>query len=141
MGLSDTVPNQSGPVSEERKILSFEQIKKAPSDLFEETIEIPEWGGHIRLRSLTAAQSTTVRQEGLKFKGSGDTDVAWERMETLQVTMGLVDPPLTEEQVRELRLTKSASGFQRIIDWLDTKSGMDKEELRKAQQEFQGSDD
>lgn len=140
MAISEQVANEHGAKAE-RKALTFDAIASAPSDLIEGWLEIPEWGGEVRLRSLTAAQSTSIRQEGLKYKGSGDIDTAWERMETLQVVYALQDPKLSEEQVRELRLTKSASGFQRVIDWVDEKSGMDKEELRKAQQEFQGSGD
>lgn len=117
-------------------LLSFDDIKRAPSDLVEETLDIPEWGGKVRVRSLTAAQGTAVRQRGLQFKGD-ETKVAWEEMEVLQLTHGILEPNLSEQQVRELRREKSAAGFQRIVDWLDEKSGINKEEVRQAQESFQ----
>lgn len=122
------------------KYLTLEQIQSAPTDLVEEDLPIPEWGGTIRLRSLTAAQATAVKQRGLAFKGE-ETKVAWEAMEVLQVAYGLVEPKLTEDEIKKLRLSKSAAGFDRITTWIDQKSGIDKEELRKAQQEFQDADD
>lgn len=116
--------------------LTFEKIDQAPSDLVEDDVDVPEWGGKVRVRSLTAAQATAIQQKGLAFKGD-ETKVAWEEMEVMQVAFGLVNPNLSAEQVRVLRLKRSAKGFARIVAWLDEKSGINKEELRKAQQEFQ----
>lgn len=118
---------------------TVEQIlERAPADLVEETIEIPEWKCSVKLRSFTAAVAAEIKQVGLAFKGE-DTNVAWARMEITQFQRGVIEPRFSEEQVQKLHAT-SGRGFARVIQWLDEKSGTDKEELRKAQREFQDAD-
>lgn len=112
-------------------------LDRAPSDLVEEVLEIPEWNCSVKVRSLTAAQSASVKQRGFGFKGE-ETQVAWAEMEIVQFQQGVVEPRFSEDEARKLHL-RSGRGFQRVIAWLDAKSGMDKEELRKAREEFQGS--
>lgn len=113
-------------------------LKRAPSDLVEEIVEVPEWACSVKVKSFTAAQSAEVKQRGLAFKGE-DTKVAWAEMEIAQFQMGVIEPKFTDEQVRELHL-HSGRGFARVIAKLDELSGTDKEELRKAQREFQEAD-
>jgi hypothetical protein len=114
-------------------------LERAPNDLVEETLEVPEWGCSVKVRSFTAGQNAVIKQRGLAFKGE-DTKVAWAEMEIAQFQQGVVDPRFTEEQVRKLHAT-SGRGFARVIQKLDDLSGTDKEALRKAQDEFQGADD
>lgn len=111
-----------------------EILERAPSDIVEETLEIPEWDCSVKVRSFTAAQNARVKQKSV-ILGKGDPDVAWAEMEVAQFLAGVIEPAFDELQVRELH-SSSGRGFQRVIDWLDEKSGNDKEELRKAQREF-----
>jgi len=111
-------------------------LKKAPEDIVEEVIEIPEWGCSVRVRSFTAAQSARVRQLGIGFKGDS-TQVAWAAMERAQFEEGVIEPQFKADEVRKLHLT-SGKGFSRVIAWLDKHSGLDKEELAQAREEFQG---
>ena len=82
-------------------------------------------------------QSARVKQHGLGFKGD-ETTVAWAEMEIAQFQEAVIEPSFTKDQTRLLH-TKSGRGFQRIISWVDTQSGIDKEELRKTREEFQES--
>lgn len=109
-------------------------LKNAPSDIVEETVEIPEWECSVRLRSFTAAQSARVKQHGLGFKGDR-TEVAWAEMEIMQFMEGCIEPQWEHRQVVQLHGT-SGRGFQRVIDWLDEKSGTDKEAIRRARDDF-----
>jgi hypothetical protein len=114
-----------------------EILKKAPEDLKEETIDIPEWGCSVQIKSFTAAQSAAIKERGFGFKGE-ETTVAWAEMEITQFQMGVIEPRFSEDQVRELHLS-SGVGFQRVIEELDKLSRLDKEALRKAREEFPGA--
>jgi len=111
-----------------------EILKKAPEDLVEEVLDVPEWGCSVKVRSFTAAQAAAVKQRGFGFKGD-ETLVAWAEMEIMQFKQGVVEPAFTEDQVRELHLS-SGRGFARVIEKLDELSKIDKEALAKAREEF-----
>lgn len=113
-----------------------EILKKAPEDLKQETVDVPEWGCSVKIKSFTAAQSAAIRERGFGFQGE-ETKVAWAEMEITQFQMGVIEPRFTEDQVRELHLT-SGVGYQRVIEAMDKLSRLDKEALRKAREEFPG---
>lgn len=113
-----------------------EILKNAPSDIVEEILEIPEWGCSVKVRSFTAAQSASVKQHGLGFRGE-ETLVAFAEMEIQQFVEGVIEPRFSKDEVRHL-YNISGAGFQRVINWLDEKSGTDKETIRSAREEFPG---
>lgn len=118
-------------------------LEVAPKGLIEETIDVPEWSCRLKLRSFTAGQRAQIRQAGLMISGGkgGGPDVAWAEMEIIQFHLGVREPRFTEEQTRQLHATGAPGGFARVIAWLDQHSGIDKEELRRAREEFPGSED
>lgn len=123
----------------ELPIGTVEQIlEAAPKDIVTDVLEVPEWGFAVRVQSFTAAQSAAVKQRGFGFKGE-ETTVAWAEMEIMQFQMGVIEPKFTEEQVRQLHLS-SGPGFARVIEKLDELGKIDKEALRKAREEFPGSE-
>lgn len=111
-----------------------EILKRAPSDIVEAVLPVPEWKCSVRVRSFTAAQSAQVKQHSLKFREQG-TDIAWADMEITQFLEGVVEPRFTREEATHLH-SISGKGFQRVINWLDENSGTDKEALSKARDEF-----
>lgn len=111
-----------------------EILRKAPSDLIEKVIDVPEWECSVKLRTFTAAQSAMIKQRGFGFEGE-KVEVAWAEMEILQFKLGVLEPDFTEDQVRELHLS-SGRGFARVIEALDDLSKIDKEALAKAREEF-----
>jgi hypothetical protein len=114
-------------------------LEKAPADIQEKTIDVPEWECSVKIRSFTAAQSSGIRQRGLAFQGE-ETKVAWGEMEIMQFQQGVVEPRFDEDQVRQLHLT-SGRGFSRVIEALDELSNIDKEALAKAREEFPKSEE
>jgi len=50
----------------------------------------------------------------------------------------VIEPKFSEEQVRKLH-QRSGRGFARVIQWIDSQSGANKEALHNAQEEFRGS--
>jgi len=119
---------------------SVEQIlSAAPKDILEEWVDIPEWGYSIQLRSFTASEQARIKARGFTIR-EGETAVAWAEMEIMQFELGVHNPVFTNEQVRKLHLT-SGPGFARVIKWLDENSGLDKEALKKEQEQFRGQDE
>lgn len=119
---------------------SVEQIlSAAPQDIKTETLDVPEWGFSVVVRSFTADESARIKQRGFAFR-EGEQIVAWAEMERMQFLLGVKEPSFTEEQVLELHI-KSGPGFARVIKWLDENSGMDKEALKKSREQFLRSQD
>lgn len=110
-------------------------LNAAPNDIKHEILEIPEWGYSVKVRSLTGAQSSRVKQRGFTFN-EGGTDVSWAEMEVLQFMMGVEQPKFTEEQVLDLH-NQSGPGFARVINWIDENSGIDKKKLEEERKQFQ----
>lgn len=113
-------------------------LENAPKDITEQDITDVFGGLTVRIRSLTAAQAAHVKQQSINLQGR-NPDVAWGRMEITQFELGVINPKLTHEQVLILHRTSGPS-FNKVIEALDKLSGMDKEELLKAQEDFQGSE-
>lgn len=110
-------------------------LKVAPNDIITEVVDIPEWGKSMELKSFTAAASARIKSRGFAFR-EGETAIAWAEMEITQFMEGVKNPQWSEEDVRLLHLT-SGAGFARVIAWLDEKSGIDKEALKRDRDEFQ----
>lgn len=115
-------------------------LSAAPKDLKTDWVDIPEWGYSIQLRSFTASEQARIKQRGFAIR-EGETAVAWAEMEIMQFELGVQDAgdgqSFTNEQVRQLHLT-SGPGFARAIKWLDDNSGLDKDALKKSQEDLRG---
>ena len=118
--------------------LSVDQaLENAPADC--EECDVEAFGGKVRVRALTAAQSARVRQVSVNMRGQAP-EIMWAAMEMEQFRLGVIVPKFNADQVRTLHL-QSGRSFAAVIAKLDEISGLNKEELRKAQQEFQGAED
>jgi len=117
--------------------LTVEQALNAPSDLREMVVDVPEWGGSVKIRTLTAAERARIRQVGMQRV---DSAVAWAEMEIQQFLAAVIEPRFTEHQVRKLHAS-SGTAFQRVIDAHDELSAMDKEALAEARKQFPGSEE
>lgn len=115
-------------------------LEKAPSDIVEEILEIPEWGYSVRVRSFTAAMAARIKSNGFQPQADGSTIVNWAAMEQTQLKQGIVEPKFSEDEIKKL-YNKSGQGVQRIIEWLDEHSKMDKDEMKQKEREFQGSEE
>lgn len=113
-------------------------LEKAPSDIVEEIIEVPEWGCSVRVRSLTAAQEAQVKQKGLEFRGE-TTKVWFAEMELAQFQASVVEPKFKLDDARRLQST-SSRGWARIVAWIDKMSNLDKEEVAKMKDDFPESE-
>lgn len=108
-------------------------VENAPADLVEKDVE-DVFGGKVRIRSLSAHQAAAVKQASINLQGR-NPDVVWAQMELKQFRYGVINPQFSEDQVRSLHIASGPS-FAKVIAAIDALSGIDKEELRTAQQEF-----
>lgn len=114
--------------------LTVDKAKEnAPKDLKEEDVE-GVFGGKVRVKSLTAAQSARVKQVSINMSGR-NPDVIWAAMELLQFEYGVIIPKFDADDVRTLHL-ESGPSFAKVIAKIDELSGTDKEEMAKAQAAF-----
>src|SRR4051794_17286613 len=96
-------------------------LERAPTDLEEDTVEVPEWNCSVKIRTLTAAERAQIRQIGIV--GGDDS---WAEMEVRQFMLGVIEPRFDELQVRKL-YAESGNGFSRVINAHDALSVMGKE--------------
>jgi hypothetical protein len=112
-----------------------ELLTNAPQDIREEDVTNVFGGLTVRIRGLTAAQAAHVKSVSFNMQGKSP-EVGWGQMEIAQFEMGVIRPKLSHEQVIMLH-RMSGPSFTKVIEALDALSGIGKDELRKAQQEFQ----
>ena len=116
-------------------MLTKDQILALPSDIVEEIVDVPEWGGSIRIRSLTAAELAKVRQASIRFKTNGGGDFIFAEQEKRQFEYGVVEPKFTKEEVNVL-FHRSAAAWRRVMDALDRISGTSDQDRREAEAAF-----
>jgi hypothetical protein len=101
--------------------ITAEQIEGV--ELEEEDVDVPEWGGKVRVRALSQAQVTALLEEAGAIPENGVviTDVAlWQR---LLVREGCINPKLSAAQVEGLA-DKAAPPIVRIATAVGDLSGV-----------------
>ncbi len=88
--------------------LSLDQILSA-EDLPTKDIEIPEWGGVVKIQGLSKAKADKVSLEC--FDDDGEVDTA--KLQVQMVLHCLVEPKITEAELT-LLVEKKASVFNRL---------------------------
>lgn len=99
----------------------------AAKDLVEETIDIPEWGGAVKVRSFSKKQQQDVRDEAMV-----DGDLNAERLEMFLFLRGVVEPEFENEQYEQLR-EKNAAVIDRILNRIMKLSGLTPEAVKEAE--------
>lgn len=100
----------------------------AANDIVEEDVEVPEWGGSVRIRAFTKA-----RQQELRFMA---TDPRTQKLDNekleLQIFIhGVIDPQFAPAHQTELR-EKSAGALDRVLKRIMAISGMSDEAVAEA---------
>jgi len=88
--------------------LTVDQILEA-QDLDEREMDVPEWGGKIKIRAITNGQRHKIRTKATR---GGTIDE--ERMQLLLFIAGVVEPKFSEEHAGALR-NKSSGVFDRVL--------------------------
>ncbi len=105
------------------KILTWQEILEA-QDLPVDEIEVPEWGGKVKIRALTQGEAGEIIKRVTEAEGP-----QFELQERLMVRFGLVEPAVGDDALDQL-VEKSASAISRVAAAVDQLSG-DNPELRK----------
>lgn len=110
-------------------ILTVEAIIAA-KDLKIEVIDVPEWGGSVKVQSFTKKGQQQVRE-----LATVDDEIDPERLEMFMFIHGVIDPQFTDDTFELLR-DKNAGVIDRILQRIMSLSGMDAESLTRAQEKF-----
>lgn len=99
MSTTEDTREEAEDVAEEQpsRRLTFRDIANA-QDVAEEDIEIPQWGGTVRVRGLTVGDIEAL----VPLKGTFDYSLAL-------IARSMVDPPMTPEQAGLLRQKSDAA--------------------------------
>ena len=111
------------------KLLSIDDILKCP-DLEERTVDVPEWGGQVKVKGFSKATQQQMRKEAT-YDGEIDSD----RLEMFMFIYGVIEPKCDKSHYEQLR-EKSAGAIDKIVKEIMSVSGMDEQTVKKAEKSF-----
>lgn len=115
--------------------LSVEEfIAKASRDRKEEVVELPELGGSVKIRALSAAQDANVNQQSAQFNGN-KTVIDFAAMERLRFQFGVIEPEMSADQVRKLHI-ESGPSFQLVLRRINELSGTTEKDQKESEAAF-----
>jgi hypothetical protein len=123
----DAGENQTAPVA----VLSFEDIA-AVDDIKTEVVDVPAWGGGVKVRALTRGQQHDIRAKATDRR-TGNLDE--QKSELLLLQAGISEPSMTLDQVKALN-NKSAAAVSIILLAIMQLNGMDAEGQEAAAERF-----
>jgi hypothetical protein len=97
-------------------------------------VEVPEWGGVVRVQSFTKAQQVAIRRSASASLTGGDIDV--DEFERQVFLAGLVDPEVTPDQYN-LLMEKNAQAMDRIVKEILRINGMAEDTEKQVAATFQ----
>lgn len=105
----------------------------AAADLPAKTVDVPEWGGAVRVRGLTGAERDAFEASILTGKGK-DRDVVLVNLRAKLVAMCIVDADgkrIFDDADAALLGAKSAAALQRVFDEASRLSGLTAEDAEQ----------
>lgn len=121
------------PKAKTPKILTDAEIFAA-DDLKETVIDVPEWGGGIRVKQLPRERWRAIAKEA---NGTGEWDQ--ELFELLLFIDATIEPNLTDDRVEELR-KKNAQLIDRLVLEVLTFCDVNADRLESLMTTFRGSE-
>lgn len=118
----------------------------AAPDLKTEEVYVPQWGGYVRVRALTAHQRDVVQDAIFKIrqarKGGIDTEMSMQGFRSRVVAMSVVDESgkrvFTDADIEALG-EKNSSAIDVIFDVATRLSGMDDGSVEELAKNSEGS--
>jgi hypothetical protein len=105
------------------RILTAEDIWAA-KDIEERTVDVPQWGGAVRIKTFSKRQATALTQRSQRRDPrTGQIDTDNDLLEALIFTEGIIDPELTVEDYERLQ-DKSAAAVGLILKAIMDASGL-----------------
>lgn len=119
----------SAPAAAPAPILSREALLAA-DDRAEKVIEVPEWGGSVKIKALSLGAWQDAMERST-VDGKVDDNLAG--LHTLLV--GIVEPELSAEDYEQLR-NKGIDGVMRVMGEIASLSGVDANAIKAAEATF-----
>lgn len=95
-------------------MLSAEDIWAA-DDIEEKVIDVPEWGGQVKIRALNLRQIANIAQRSIKRNPqTGQDETSRETSVIMTLQEGMIEPKLSPQDARRLS-EKSAGAVTRIV--------------------------
>ena len=117
-------------------LLTKEQILEK-QDIRTETIAVPEWGGDVRVRGLTARERSRIAQDATR-KSNGKDYTDWLRAQTDTFIKGVVEPEFDVNDANALA-AKSSGALQRVVAAISRLSGIDEDEIEEMRKNSETS--
>lgn len=121
----------------EEKLLSRKEIL-AIDDAVYEYIDMPEWGGTIRVKSLSGTERRAYERSLIVIGDGKDVEVNWDAYDTSQprlVSMSIVDkfgkPEFSIKDITKLG-QKSSANLQRVFEVCQRISALDKKSIQET---------
>lgn len=119
-------------------ILNRDQILKA-NDLVTESVEVPEWGGSVLVRTMTGVERDQFEAAIIEMKGK-DTKVNMRNARARLVALSVVDEEgkkVFSPNDISLLGAKSAAALQRVFNVAMRLSGISEEDVRELTEELE----
>lgn len=140
--VAETKPNEGANMTVKKlKVLGRDDILGAP-DIAMLEVDVPEWGGVVVCKPLTAAQRDRFEASVTETK-NGQTTLNGTNFRAKLVARCIVDENgvrlFTNEDVEQLG-KKSSKALSRVFDAVSAASGMTKEDLESLEGNSKGQD-
>jgi hypothetical protein len=118
-------------------LLSKDQILGADDRQYE-TVDVPEWGGQVRVRGLSGAERDDFEEKSVRYVGNQRRVNARNiRARLLQLCVVDGDGLALFTQADVIKLgTKSASALERVFDTARRLSGMSEDDVKEMEEGF-----
>jgi hypothetical protein len=126
---NETTDDDAGPTP--MKFLGRDDILAIHDEAFE-IVDVPEWGGSVRVRGLTGAERDTFEASMFARNKSGTLDMNMNNLRAKLVMLSVVDhdeKPIFRRTDIDALGAKSAKALDRIYDVAQKLSGLRKEDI------------
>lgn len=128
---------------EQAVLLTAEQIiTAAPRAGALIDVQVPEWGGAVKIKGFTRAEVKAMRRQATVTKmvdGKPVEDLDTDKLEELLFLDGLVEPKLTLDHWVELQ-NRTAGGVEKVLQAITKASGLAGEEVKATKNAFPEAD-
>jgi hypothetical protein len=119
-------------------LLTKEQILGA-DDRRTEDVEVPEWGGTVRVRALSGRERDAYEAGIVQVRGDGSRNVTLENIRSRLVSLTVVDESgeriFSDGDVKALG-EKSAAALERVFDVARKLSGLSEDDVEELAGDF-----
>lgn len=112
------------------RYLTLEDIEAVP-DIQEDDVEVPEWGGTVRVRGFTKELEMSIREEAK----DADDEIDREKLEMLFLVYGMIEPQASAASIPML-MSKSSAATNRVLRKIMELSGLDTLTREKKERAF-----